>query len=97
MTTRTMLLQHRTWLLETVIPGFQKRKDNESVRRCMLQIMDIEWLLETDPPRTPLNIQERKPYRDRPNKPPASRDDAPESGKGYKDSHEDETEGYRDD
>lgn len=51
MNERDMLLNHLDWLNNSVLPGFVRRDDNESVRRTRQQIADIEYRLETDPPR----------------------------------------------
>lgn len=39
---RSMLERYRDWLLNDVIPGFQRRKDQESIRRSVEQLDGIE-------------------------------------------------------
>jgi hypothetical protein len=38
------------WLKNTVLPGYERLGDVESVRQTLLHIADVEWLLE-DPRR----------------------------------------------
>lgn len=42
-----MLEQHLTWLKGSVLPGFERRKDTESIRRTLRQIDNIEWRIAT--------------------------------------------------
>ncbi len=90
---RATLLKYRDWLLNAVIPGFQRARpdDSESIRRCMLQVMDIDWLL-ADPSRKVLNVMERKPYADRQITLSARRNKPSETDDGYTDTLEDEPE-----
>ncbi len=95
---RATLIKYRDWLLNDVIPGFQRARpdDSESIRRCMLQVMDIDWLL-ADPSRKVLNVMERKPYADRQITLSARRKKAPETQDSYPTSNDDEREAYSDD
>ena len=40
--TRTTLERYRNWLLNDVIPGYQRQRDNESVRQSVIQLAEIE-------------------------------------------------------
>lgn len=67
---RTTLLKQRAWLLNDVIPGFERSRlppswKADSIRRTEVQIADIDWRLETDPPRAVVNADLQKPYAER--------------------------------
>ena len=70
MTERTMLLHYRQWLEATVIPGFVTSSlppswKDDSIRRTYQQIADIDWRLETEPPRDVPNVAHDVAYQDR--------------------------------
>lgn len=61
-----MLARYLDWLRNDVLPGFIRRGDNESVTRTRQQIADIEYRLETEPPRPRPECGWGKPLRDHP-------------------------------
>lgn len=66
MNEREMLINHLDWLNNAVLPGFVRRNDAESVRRTRQQIADIEYRLETDPPRPRPECGWKRSLRDHP-------------------------------
>jgi hypothetical protein len=60
---RNELIRQLDWLRDTVLAGYEQRGDNESIFRTKMQIDDIEWRLETTPPRAAPSCGWRKSYR----------------------------------
>lgn len=68
---REELNRYRDWLALVVIPGYEKRARQhrqrdvdwlEAIARASNQIADIDWRLETEPPRPAPECGWRRPY-----------------------------------
>lgn len=61
-----MLQRYLRWLQTDVLKGYQRRKDTESIRRTKRQIADIEYRLETNPPRPRPDCGWTRPLQEHP-------------------------------
>jgi hypothetical protein len=65
---RPELIKQLEWLKDKVLPGFEQSNlpdswKAESIRRTRQQIDDLEYLMETDPPRKAPQCGWKKSYR----------------------------------
>lgn len=61
-----MLQRYLAWLKNDVLKGYERRKDVASIRQTKRQIDDIEYRLETNPPRPRPDCGWDRPLKEHP-------------------------------